>query len=97
MYGFRGERHYGRENTIHRSMPTTRSLSANRLDLRRVYARIVCISKVFAIIMLIEWHMYPSSSSFVYLSLSLSRSDRKQTRRENLVVCVSGIDIDGSR
>lgn len=31
------------------------------------------------------------------LSLSLSRSDRKQTRRENLVVCVSGIDIDGSR
>lgn len=31
------------------------------------------------------------------LSLSLPRPDRKQTRRENLVVCVSGIDIDGSR
>lgn len=59
---------------------------------------VVRISKVFAIIMLIEWHMHPSFSSFVHLFFfSLSLSDRKQTRRENLAVRVSGIDIDGSR
>lgn len=41
--------------------------------------------------------MHPSFSSFVHFSLSLSLPDRKQTRRENLAVRVSGIDIDGSR